>query len=81
MAAERKKRPYGKTIVLGTASIGMYILLLTRQDLVSETFVKGGAFAFLPIATAFLFSLIHGSFTGNFWSSLGVEASKKKEVK
>jgi hypothetical protein len=26
-----------------------------------------------------MFSFIHGSFTGNFWTVLGVEASKKKK--
>jgi hypothetical protein len=39
-------------------------------------------YAFLPIITAFLFSIVHGSFTGNFWTLLGIEAAKKKkEVK
>ncbi len=36
----------------------------------------------LPIVTAFVFSYIHGSFTGHFWTVLGIEAAKKKmEVK
>jgi hypothetical protein len=31
---------------------------------------------------AFVFSYFHGSFTGNFWTVLGIEAArKKKEVK
>ncbi len=35
-----------------------------------------------PIITAFVFSYFHGSFTGNFWTVLGIEAAKKKkEVK
>ena len=82
MAAEQNKRPYAKTALYGAVSLGLYVLLLTQQDLINGTFAKGGAVAILPIAMAFVFSFVHGNFTGNFWSSLGIEASKKhKEVK
>ena len=82
MATELKKRPYLKTVIYGAVSIALYALLLMKQDLVNSTFAKGGAFALLPIAMAFVFSIFHGNFTGCFWSSVGVEASKKiKEVK
>ena len=77
-----KKRPYGAAIILGIISLALYAVLLTQQEVVNEYFTKGGVYAFLPIAAAFLFSLVHGNFTGNFWTVLGVEASmKKKEVK
>jgi hypothetical protein len=82
MAAEQTQRPYAKTAIFGAVSIAMYFLLLTKQDMINETVVKGGLFALVPIAMAFLFSYIHGNFTGCFWSSCGIEASKKhKEVK
>ena len=77
-----KKKPVGKMIVMGLISLALYTLLLTKQDLVNSTFAKGGWFALLPIVTAFVFSFIHGSFTGDFWTVLGIEAArKKKEVK
>jgi len=77
-----KKKPYGKMIVMGLISLALYTLLLTKQDLVNSTFAQGGWYALLPIITAFVFSFIHGSFTGDFWTVLGVEAArKKKEVK
>ena len=77
-----KKKPYGAAIILGIISLGLYVGLLTQQEVVNEYFTKGGLYAFLPIAAAFLFSIVHGNFTGNFWTVLGVEASKKKkEVK
>jgi len=77
-----KKKPYGVAIILGIISLGLYVGLLTQQEVVNEYFTKGGVYAFLPIAAAFLFSVVHGNFTGNFWTVLGVEASKKKkEVK
>lgn len=82
MANDLKKRPYLKTALYGAVSVGLYVLLLTRQDLINSNVAKGGLYAFLPISMAFIFSFVHGNFTGNFWSSLGVEASKKhKEVK
>ncbi len=50
-----------------------------QQDLITEYFARGGLYAILPVATAFIFSFFHGSFTGNFWTVLGIEAKKKKE--
>jgi F0F1-type ATP synthase assembly protein I len=77
-----KKKPVGKLIVMGIISIALYSTLLLKQDLVNSNFARGGMYALLPIVTAFLFSFIHGSFTGNFWTVLGIEAAKKKkEVK
>ena len=78
-AEKTRKRPVGIMILTGIISIGMYVALLTNQDMLNSNFAKGGLFAFLPIATAFLFSFVHGSFTGHFWTVLGVEASKKKK--
>jgi hypothetical protein len=77
-----KKKPVGAMIVMGIISIALYATLLQKQDLVNSTFAKGGLYALLPIITAFIFSYFHGSFTGHFWTVLGIEAAKKKkEVK
>jgi F0F1-type ATP synthase assembly protein I len=77
-----KKKPVAAMIVMGVISIALYAVLLLKQDYVNSTFAQGGWYAFLPIVTAFVFSYFHGSFTGHFWTVLGVEASKKKrEVK
>ena len=81
MASGTRKKPVGKMIAMGIISIGLYIALLMKQDLINTNFAKGGIYAFLPIVTAFIFSFFHGNFTGNFWTVLGVEAKKKKEVK
>lgn len=82
MATEHQQRPYLKTVLHGAVSIALYALLLAKQDLITGTFAKGGTVAVLPIAMAFVFSFFHGNFTGSFWSSCGIEASKKcKEVK
>ncbi len=77
-----RKKPVGAMVAMGIISIGLYATLLLKQDLINDTFGKGGMYAILPIITAFVFSYFHGSFTGHFWTVLGVEASKKKkEVK
>ena len=83
-ASEQKarKKPIAPLILTGIVSAGLYFALLSNQDYLNSTFGKGGLFAFLPIITAFVFSYFHGTFTGHFWTMLGVEASKKKmEVK
>ncbi|MCC6347232.1 MAG: hypothetical protein IT388_08620 [Nitrospirales bacterium] len=76
-----KKKPYGKLLLMGGISLVLYAVLLSEQHLINSYFGRGGAYAFFPIATAFIFSFVHGSFTGNFWTSLGIEASRRKEVK
>jgi len=76
-----KKKPYGKVILFGLIVSVLYVILLTHQGLITANFTRGGLYALLPIATAFIFSFFHGSFTGAFWTVLGIEAKKKKEVK
>jgi len=76
-----KKKPYVKAILFGLIASVLYVLLLTNQGLINANFTRGGLYALLPIATAFVFSFFHGSFTGAFWTVLGIEAKKKKEVK
>ena len=77
-----KKKPVGAMIVMGIISLVLYTTLLLKQDLLNSTFAQGGWYALLPIIMAFVFSYFHGSFTGHFWTVLGIEAArKKKEVK
>ncbi|HMK61900.1 MAG TPA: hypothetical protein VK452_12275 [Dissulfurispiraceae bacterium] len=73
----KKKKPIVKAVLFGALSITLYLLLFVYEDVVNLNFSKGGLFALLPIAAAFLVSFVHGSFTGSFWSVLGIEASKK----
>jgi hypothetical protein len=65
-------------ILTGVVSVALYAALLLHQDEVNSTFGRPGAYAVLPILTAFLFSIVHGTFTGHFWTVLGVEASRSK---
>ncbi len=74
-----KKKPVNKMVFMGLVSLALYGALLLNQDIINNYIGKGGFNAFLPIVTAFIFSFVHGSFTGNFWTVLGVEAAKKKK--
>jgi len=65
----------------GIVVVVLYTLLLTQQEFINTNFSKGGWYALLPIITAFVFSFAHGKFTGNFWSALGIEPSKKTKIK
>lgn len=78
----KKKKPVAGLILMGIISIALYATLLVKQDFINEYVGRGGLYAIFPISTAFLFSFVHGTFTGNFWTVLGIEAAKKrKEVK
>lgn len=80
MASEHgvsKKKPIGKAVVFGIATVALYAAVFTNTETVMKYFTKGGWYAALPIATVFLFSFIHGAFSGHVWTLLGVEAVKK----
>lgn len=77
-----RKKPIGKMAFFGIVSIALYAALLLNQDIINSSFIRGGLYALFPIVIAFIFSFVHGSFTGSFWTVLGIEAAKrKKEVK
>jgi len=79
MAQKTKSKPIFSTIIFGIIVFAMYWVLLTNQELIHSYFTKGGfLYAALPIITAFLFSYFHGTFTGNFWTVLGITAAKNK---
>jgi len=69
------------TASLGLASVVLYVLLFQYADslslLAAETRAGHKLYALIPIGVAFLFSLIHGAFTGHFWDLLGLRAKGK----
>lgn len=80
--SERTRRRNGvRSIVFGIASVALYAAVFTHSDLITNLSAKGGLYAVVPVITVFLFSYIHGSFTGAFWSALGIEASKGAAAK
>ena len=79
--SKSKKKPVGKLVIFGIFSAAAYVVLLTHQSFVTAYFTRGALYAFLPIATAFAFSFVHGNFTSYFWTVLGVEAKKGSVVR
>jgi len=69
------------TILYGIASLGLYFLLFLFNDeirLMAEATSRGDkTLFFVPIIIAFIFSIVHGAFTGYFWEALGLTAKKK----
>jgi hypothetical protein len=72
-----KKKPVGKMIAFGIASVLMYAAIFLNQSAITALFTRGSWYALFPIATAFAISFVHGGFAGYFWSVLGVEATRK----
>lgn len=66
-----------KAYIYGAFSLVLYAILFAKADAIMNTFTKGHFFAVLPVAAAFLFSYVHGTFTGSFWTAMGVNASNK----
>ncbi len=67
----------GKTVALGLGTVAIYAAVFWNSGSVMQYFTRGGLYAALPIATVFLVSFVHGAFAHNFWSCLGIEATKK----
>lgn len=76
MAERTRKRNLTRTLVFGAGAVALYAAVFTHADFIANLSAKGGFYAVVPVVTVFLFSYVHGSFTGAFWSALGIEASK-----
>jgi hypothetical protein len=77
LAQQKRMKALKGTVIFGLATAALYAGIFLNTGAVMKYFTKGGIYALLPVGTAFLFSFVHGAFTGNFWSALGIEASKK----
>lgn len=66
-----------QTLTYGGISIALYFCLYLFADPILEVSKQGGWYFIVPIAIAFTFSLVHGSFTGQFWDLFGVKAKQK----
>ena len=75
-------RPWLAMYASGAASVLCYVLLFANEKEVMAAFTRtDGWYPALPVLTAFLFSLVHGAFTGYFWEVMGVVARPaSKEV-
>ena len=65
-----------RTVVLGMASAALYLGLYLFAGQIVERSAQGGWMFVIPVGIAFLFSMVHGAFTGYFWDVLGFKAKK-----
>jgi hypothetical protein len=77
LAQQKRAKAAKSAVIFGLLTGAFYAAIFLNEGTVMKYFTMGGAYAFLPVGAAFLVSFIHGSFTGNFWTALGIEASKK----
>ena len=68
-----------QTISLGLISALLYFLLYHFEGPILELSKQGGWYFLVPITMAFVFSIVHGAFTGRFWDLLGVKAKSVKK--
>ena len=78
MSIERN-RALTKTLVYGVISIGLYAMLYLFNEKILEYSKQGQWYFFLPVLIAFVFSIVHGNFTGQFWDLFGVKAKTTKK--
>jgi hypothetical protein len=66
------------TVLFGIGSIVLYVMLYKFnydiRHLAEMTNQGDKSFFLIPIGIAFIFSFIHGSFTGHFWDAMGLKA-------
>ncbi len=67
-----------QTLLYGTLSALLYCGLYLFADSILEISRQGHWSFLVPIGIAFLFSFVHGNFTGQFWDLFGVKARQVK---
>ena len=84
MSASRKKTVL-LAVAYGLASAALYAALFANADQFTEwarrTRAGEKALFLIPIVVAFVFSWVHGAFTGHFWEALGLRAAAGSEKK
>ena len=68
-----------RTLFYGVISVALYALLYLYADTILEYSKQGRWFFFVPITIAFIFSIVHGNFTGQFWDLFGIKAKTTKK--
>jgi hypothetical protein len=77
LSQQKRAKAVKNTVIFGLITAAFYAAIFLNTGTVMKYFTKGGLYAMLPVGAALLVSFIHGAFTGNFWTALGIEASKK----
>lgn len=74
----RRHPRLAKALGLGLLSGGLYVALFANEQTVLSWSI-GRSWSFLvPLAIAFVFSFVHGAFTGAFWDAVGIKPKPAK---
>lgn len=77
------KQALPRAVLFGVASTILYVLLFAySDDLVdfARRSRQGEKVWFIvPVVIAFVFSYVHGTFTGYFWDVLGLKSAQKNK--
>jgi len=65
-------------LLWGIVSLTLYLLVFINQETVMDYFSRGGYFAIAVIATALIFSLVHGTFSNYLVEVMGWKPANKK---
>ena len=68
-----------RIIFFGSISFILYFLIFYFEELVMHYFVLGSWYALLPISTAFLISIVYGSFANFVIDYIGKIQEKKSK--
>jgi hypothetical protein len=74
-----KRGALTRTLFFGIISVFLYLLLYAYEDEVLALSRQGGWNFIVPMAIAFVFSIVHGNFTGQFWDLFGIRAKTTKK--
>ena len=69
-------KPLTRAVFYGLVSLVLYFVLYLFEDSILAFTSRGGWYFIAPVAIAFVFSYVHGTFTGHFWDILGIKARK-----
>lgn len=75
---QNKSNPFRSAILWGIVSLALYLLVFINQETVTDYYTRGGYFAIAVIATALIFSLVHGTFSSFLVEVMGWKPANKK---
>jgi len=73
MLSTKQKRKLIKLLLWGIIVAALYVCLYVGAKPLIEWTAQGRWTFIVPIAIAFIFSFVHGNFTGKFWDFLGIK--------
>lgn len=68
-----------RTLIYGVLSAVLYFSLYQFNETILAYSKEGRWNFFIPILIAFVFSIVHGNFTGQFWDLFGIKAKTTKK--